>query len=597
MPCNKEKWGNPHSGLKRLPRDFSWQLLSKLCDQLLDVDEKHEVAARLREVLRKRDPKEYHALRKCFGLQSINRNSELQPHQAAIVRLLVEVCSKSYELETVSGDERKRVAIETSLKLDHFSPFNPDDVLEGARLEIARLLPPVDLEQITRLSRHGPGKTVLPHIGTSSYFKYAAYPYSVTPGSQAMLRDMICSDHRWYGALEASYRTVRGIDPWRILPRDELFGESLLEVRYNRIVTVPKDGTKDRTIAIEPVGNVLLQLGVDGVIRRALRRWGIDLNSQMKNRMLARIGSASWGSRKEITSPASLDMSSASDRVSRELCRYLLPRPWFELLDRLRAPYGRLPDGTMWCYHRMSSMGNGTTFVLETLLFAAIIRSISRRSGLLRSDSPMIAVYGDDCLYPAYLDSVVRHYFQYVGFIVNEEKSFSRGPVRESCGEDYFKGYDIRPVYLPSRIESVEGLLALRNGLVLWWRRVMGMFAPREILSWLDSYIACPVGTGPVHAEYRSMYRFENESPRPIISTNTVVRKVPELRAKELEFRKLMHPLLSCVSDGGSRFSVTDRRLGTLVVARRRVFCYQAEDYPQASAVPEWAPEGARSLQ
>lgn len=588
----KEKlWApSPRTGLKRLPGDFSWKLLSRLLSVLSCVDDKHEVMRELPGILRKRDPNEYHALRKRYGLQSINRSSEPKPYKVATVRLLVEICSKSAEFETKTASERKEAAIALSCAMDSFKPFVPDEVLEEARLEIARLLPPVDMERIERLSRHGPGKTLLPHIGTSSYFKYAAYPYTVTDSAQSLLCDMIRADHRWYGALEASYRTVRGIPPWNILPRGELFSELVQPVNFNRIVTVPKDGTKDRTIAIEPMGNVMLQLGVDGLFRRALRKWHIDLDDQSRNRRLAFQGSLLWDSPNRLVQPASLDLSSASDRVSRDLCRYLLPRPWFELLDRLRAPYGRLPGGTLWCYQRMSSMGNGSTFALETLIFASIIRAISRKTGRIASDSPMIAVYGDDCLYPAYLDSTVRRYFEYVGFIVNPDKSFSVGPVRESCGEDYYRGFNIRPVFVPPRIESIESLLALRNGLVLWWRRVHSAFPPLDLLEWMDSFLESDIGVGPSLAEHRSEYRFGNINPRPIIRLATVGRRPSDIQAKELAFRKLMHPLLSCSSDGGSRFRVSDRRVGALVVDQRDVFCYQASDVSQSSSVPVWSP-------
>ncbi len=36
---------------------------------------------------------------------------------------------------------------------------------------------------------------------------------------------------------------------------------------------------------------------------------------------------------------------------------------------------------------------------------------------------------------------------QLCGFTVNSSKSFTDGPFRESCGHDYYKGIDIRPVY------------------------------------------------------------------------------------------------------------------------------------------------------
>jgi hypothetical protein len=231
-------------------------------------------------------------------------------------------------------------------------------------------------------------------------------------------------------------------------------------------------------------------------------------------------------------------------------------------------------------------MGNGSTFALETLVFASIIRAISKRCGRITSDIPMTAVYGDDCLYPAYLDPAVRQYFEYVGFIINPDKSFSRGPVRESCGEDYYRGFNVRPVYLPPKIESAESLLAFRNGLVLWWRRCLGTFPPSSLLEWLDSYLDVDVGVGPPLQEHRSEYRFANKHSPHIFETRTLGRRPSDIAAKELEFRKLMHPLLSCTSDGGTRFRVSDRRVGSIAVDKRKVFGYQAADFLQSSTVP-----------
>jgi len=61
-------------------------------------------------------------------------------------------------------------------------------------------------------------------------------------------------------------------------------------------------------------------------------------------------------------------------------------------------------------------------------------------------DLKRVSVFGDDCIVSS---DDTREFIQLcesIGFIVNEEKSFSGDhPFRESCGGDYLQGYDVRP--------------------------------------------------------------------------------------------------------------------------------------------------------
>jgi hypothetical protein len=54
-----------------------------------------------------------------------------------------------------------------------------------------------------------------------------------------------------------------------------------------------------------------------------------------------------------------------------------------------------------------------------------------------------------------------------LGFEVNSNKSFVEGVFRESCGRDYFRGRDVRGVYV-KRLESVESRYAVINALNVW---------------------------------------------------------------------------------------------------------------------------------
>lgn len=221
----------------------------------------------------------------------------------------------------------------------------------------------------------------------------------------------------------------------------------------NRFTTVPKDATKDRGICIEPGVNVSLQLSLGKWIRRRLERFGIDLSTgQDLHRALAQVGSRGG----EI---ATLDLSSASDTVALTLVRLLLPDDWFELLSALRSPRTQI-NGKWVALQKFSSMGNGFTFELETLLFAAITSVAS--GGRIGED---VYVYGDDILYPSSKAADVIAALRYFGFTPNVRKSFSSGPFRESCGGDFFLGYPVRSFYMDKVPSAPNEWISVINGL------------------------------------------------------------------------------------------------------------------------------------
>lgn len=237
-------------------------------------------------------------------------------------------------------------------------------------------------------------------------------------------------------------------------------GRGLSKVRGNRYLTVPKTGLIDRSIAVEPSINLFYQLGLGSTIRSRLKsRAGWDLDrAQEIHRAMARRSSVT----REF---ATLDLSNASDTVSIELVRLLLPPAWFRELNALRSPFTQV-DGR-WCkLEKFSSMGNGFTFELETLIFAALMSVLltqNGRSGLLGRD---LFVYGDDILLPDDLAREAEAVLSYCGFTLNREKSFW-GPIgfRESCGGDFFNGHDVRPFSLEDLRDDPWQLLPDYNGM------------------------------------------------------------------------------------------------------------------------------------
>jgi hypothetical protein len=229
----------------------------------------------------------------------------------------------------------------------------------------------------------------------------------------------------------------------------------------NKIVTVPKNSKTDRVIAVEPGINLWFQKAAGSMIRARLRRFGIDLNSQRRNQELARVSSID-------DSLATVDFSSASDSISRELVRELLPPDWFLLLDCLRSKLGFSDDGTLIRWEKFSSMGNGFTFELESLIFYAAAVSAA---SYLKLPLERISVFGDDVIIPSPAFDLYANFCEFLGFRVNKKKSFSSSYFRESCGSHWFSGVDCKPLYFKERIRNVQAIYRLANGLRLLGHR------------------------------------------------------------------------------------------------------------------------------
>lgn len=204
-----------------------------------------------------------------------------------------------------------------------------------------------------------------------------------------------------------------------------------VEIRgYNEVTFVPKDAKTDRAIAIEPHLNIFVQLGQGSLLRKQLRRAGIDLDKQAdKNRALVRSAS----SRKLAT----IDLSSASDTIAEQLIWLLLPYDWASFLDVSRVDYS-LVDDTIVRLEKFSSMGNGFTFELETLIFWALAKA---------SGSGVAVAFGDDIIVERQYAGLLIRALNSLGFSVNKRKTFLSGSFFESCGTDVWRGVDVRPCY------------------------------------------------------------------------------------------------------------------------------------------------------
>lgn len=239
----------------------------------------------------------------------------------------------------------------------------------------------------------------------------------------------------------------------------------------NVLFTVPKTSTIDRCAAKEPDLNMYCQKAVGDYLRMCLWRKGINLNDQTINQRLAREGAICG----EL---ATLDLSSASDSVTKQLVLQLMPVDWSMLLFDLRSPY-TLVDGSLHENEMVSSMGNAFTFELESLIFWALARA----TAFLTATRGKISVYGDDIIIPCGMVAPFVEVLSFMGFKLNPEKSFSDGPFRESCGKHWHTGTDVTPFYIRKVPVDVTDWILILNSL-RGWSSIGGLCDPRYFDLW-----------------------------------------------------------------------------------------------------------------
>jgi len=381
----------------------------------------------------------------------------------------------------MSAEHRcKRINRRFSLYQKYRSPHELS--LSRARSWIDHTLGTLRLSDVYDLCDFGPGASVGVHgNATNAARKLLAKHWSVTPGA-------FYTAYAAYGEDPHIQELLNGHlgSPHFDTDREILFSNFRQRCRFvdnNKIAFVPKTAKTERTIAVEPLLNGYVQKGVDLLMRKRLKRVGIDLSDQTKNQELARKGSLFHLSSDPYVT---IDLSSASDSISIELCRYMLPYEWFRFLDSIRSHRYEL-EGTMYTYHKFVSMGNGFCFPLETLIFASLCHTACSETGAPTDFS----VYGDDIIIRQSAATRLMELLSICGFKANRDKTFLSGPFRESCGADWFEGEDVRPMSLDYAFDSVENIFKFCNlskskgtweCIFLECREFLASLIPKELL-------------------------------------------------------------------------------------------------------------------
>jgi len=288
-------------------------------------------------------------------------------------------------------------------------------------------------------------------------------------------------------------RYVHGFPEWANAEETRFANFGLPDVvKGNRLDFVPKNDDISRSICVEPSLNMFYQLGFEAVLNERLKdHWGIDLTyQQFKNRELARKGST------DLWSFSTIDLSSASDSISLKMLKWLLPPDFYSLLVKLRSPMAELPDGRFAELHMISTMGNGYTFPLQTIIFSAVVLACFRMDGLAPifpygTREGNFGVNGDDIVIPSCITQKVLRLLHLLGFTPNDSKTFVEGPFRESCGGDYYNGRNLRGVYI-KKLNGPQDYYSVINQLNLFSTRT-GILLPRLVQHLLAKVKFLPV--------------------------------------------------------------------------------------------------------
>jgi hypothetical protein len=286
----------------------------------------------------------------------------------------------------------------------------------------------------------------------------------------------------WPERLEEVFPSGEYLIPnWRYI--DQLDAVDILEPGKEipvKVVSVPKSLKTPRIIGMEPTAMQYAQQGLlpeflEGLGSARIPRSVLGFDDQTPNQRLAREGSISG----EL---ATLDLSEASDRVSNQLVRSMM-RNHPHLLGAVDACRSRKADVRGHGVIRLAkfaSMGSALTFPIEAMVFLTLVllgveRELNTHldpKSAFRILRGQTRIYGDDIIVPVKYVRTVVDVLHTFGCVVNVGKSYWNGKFRESCGKEYYDGFDVSIVKVrrmfPTRRQDASGvisLVSLRNQL------------------------------------------------------------------------------------------------------------------------------------
>ena len=302
-----------------------------------------------------------------------------------------------------------------------------------ARRKIKRVLGKVPALDRLRF-RFGPGASTTVKRSQACFENKLATPLVCSEEMLPVVHEVLSECPPW--TLHHATSSVSDIADRQVVSQNEIVVDTA------KLIFVAKNAKTHRPICVEPLLNGFVQLAIGGHLKERLRILAKqDLGDQTRNQLLARAASVSGRF-------ATIDLSSASDTLAFSVVFDLLPEEWVDLLASFRTGHMEY-GGREYELEKFSSMGNGYTFELESLIFWALSAACTELSG---EDQDLVSVYGDDIIVPVQAVDLLMATLTWCGFNLNREKSFWTGSFRESCGTDWLAGEAVRPIFKKDRL-------------------------------------------------------------------------------------------------------------------------------------------------
>lgn len=217
---------------------------------------------------------------------------------------------------------------------------------------------------------------------------------------------------------------------------DLLTSRVLIVTAGSRSASVKKNVETDRFINIEPMFNMLIQRAFASYLKKICGLLGNPLSVKRFESVNPHTGKQTnhtWENQKlhglliSDMDNVTIDFKNASDSTLIDSVYKILGSHIGDIATLIRSPRVLLGN---WFYpvNKMSSMGNGFTFELMTLLITAVSKQFDIRS----------RVFGDDLIVHSDVCHEVIAVLRRIGYNVNEKKTFLTGFFRESCGYFYY---------------------------------------------------------------------------------------------------------------------------------------------------------------
>lgn len=195
-----------------------------------------------------------------------------------------------------------------------------------------------------------------------------------------------------------------------------------------------------------------------------------DPTIQDRNRNACQMGSS-------LGTYATIDLSGASDSISKSLAYRILPAEVTRAVDAYLARYLKLKKGGLVLSKIFATSGCPITFItLGCICLAICLVAADIYFGLTGEVVLVSYIFGDDCCVDVRIYQLVCDIFSRLGFTINATKSYSTGSsYRESCGAEYTCGYDLTTKYFTrkqlnfskkeSQVEALSRLIDLQHKL------------------------------------------------------------------------------------------------------------------------------------